>query len=195
MSRMQDDQKRSSIMEAAFRVFGALGFQSTTIKRIADEAGIAPGSIYTYFRDKEDLFRAAVEEGWRVFLATFQDILGSRRPLEERIDRLIDAGFGKLKESLPLLRGMFFEASRMPVFRENLELFCDHVITLLEEGRKRALLDLDSAGSWKQLVRVIVNGAMITVALSPDAATDAEIEGVKAAVKDLIRDRLREATP
>jgi AcrR family transcriptional regulator len=191
MARLQDDQKRWSIVEAAFRVFGELGFSSTTMKRIADEAGIAPGSIYTYFQDKEDLFRAAVEEGWKDFLSAFQGVIESGRPLEERIEILIDMGFEKLKESLPLLRGMLFEASQMPAFRDNVASFCEYVVTLLEEGRKRGLLELDADGTWKQLVRVVVNGSMFSVSLSPHQETDAEISALKAAVKRLVRDRVR----
>ncbi len=44
------------------RVFAQKGFERATNKDIAREAGITPGLIYHYFKSKEDLFRAAVEE-------------------------------------------------------------------------------------------------------------------------------------
>jgi AcrR family transcriptional regulator len=190
MSRLQDDGKRSGIVEAAFRVFGELGFRATTMKRIADEAGIAAGSIYTYFRDKDDVFRTAVDEGWKDFLSAFNGVVSSERPLEERISALIDMGFEKLKENLPLLRGMLFESSQMPTFRDNLGSFCDYIVTLLEEGRKRGVLELDRAGAWRKLVRVVVYGAMFSLSISPDAETEAEISAVKAAVVGLVRERV-----
>ena len=191
MSRLQDDGKRWGIVEAAFRVFGELGFQATTMKRIADEAGIAAGSIYTYFRDKDELFRTAVEEGWKDFLSAFSDLLASERPLEQRIEALIEMGFDKLRENLPLLRGMLFEASHMPAFRDNLDRFCDHIVVLLEEGRVRGLLALDDGGAWRKLVRVVVDGAMFAVAITPEAETEREIAAVKAAVVGLVRERVR----
>jgi AcrR family transcriptional regulator len=52
---------RQRIIEAAFRVFLRKGFRGTSNREIAREAGISPGLIYWYFRNKEDLFRAVVE--------------------------------------------------------------------------------------------------------------------------------------
>jgi len=195
MGRLKDDSRRWSIVESAFRVFGERGFRSTTMKHIAQAAGIAPGSIYTYFRDKDDLFRTAVEEGWKEFLSEFQGVVQSQRPLEERIEALLDMGFAKLKEGLPLLRGMLFEASRMQAFHSNLDSFCEHVVTLLEEGRRRGLLDFGSGDAWKRLVKVVVNGVLFSVSLASREATESETTELKAAVKGLIKERIRRERP
>lgn len=48
--------KRESIIQAAIEVFGKKGFQVATIAEIAQRAGVAEGSIYQYFKNKEDLF-------------------------------------------------------------------------------------------------------------------------------------------
>jgi TetR/AcrR family transcriptional regulator, fatty acid metabolism regulator protein len=48
--------KRESIIQAAIEVFGRKGFQAATITEIAQSAGVAEGSIYQYFKNKEDLF-------------------------------------------------------------------------------------------------------------------------------------------
>lgn len=191
MSRLQDDSKRKGILEAAFRAFGEHGFGATTMKRIAEEAGIAAGSIYTYYRDKGELFQAAVEQGWKDFLSAFADVVSSERPLVERIDAVIDMGLDRLKEALPLLRGMLFEASRMPAFRDNLDRFCDYVVGLFEEGRRRGLVELGRDGAWRKLVRVVVTGSIFSVSLSPPGATESEIEAIKASVKGLVRERVR----
>jgi AcrR family transcriptional regulator len=50
---------RRSILEAARRLFAADGYTATTVKRIADAAGIAPNLITRYFGGKEGLFLAA----------------------------------------------------------------------------------------------------------------------------------------
>jgi AcrR family transcriptional regulator len=190
VSRLQDDQKRYSIVKAAFRTFGELGFRNTTMKQIASEAGIAPGSIYTYFRDKDELFRTAIDEGWKDFLSTFDAIVKSDRPLHERIDQLVTIAFQRLRESLPLLRGMLFDAGQMPTFRDNLNSLSQYVVILLEEGRKRGLLALEPDGSWKELVRVVVHGSLFSVALSPQAETEAELSAARSVVQRLIRERL-----
>jgi AcrR family transcriptional regulator len=45
----------ASIQEAAMAVIGRKGIDDTTIQDIADEAGIAKGTVYVYFRDREEL--------------------------------------------------------------------------------------------------------------------------------------------
>jgi AcrR family transcriptional regulator len=49
------DERKKQILEAATRVFAARGFEGATISDIAREAGIAEGSIYNYFKNKNDL--------------------------------------------------------------------------------------------------------------------------------------------
>jgi AcrR family transcriptional regulator len=50
--------RREEILAAARRVFAARGFRGTTMADIAEEADIALGTIYLYFRSKEDVFAA-----------------------------------------------------------------------------------------------------------------------------------------
>ena len=49
------EERREQIIEAATFVFSRKGFQAATNKEIAAEAGIAPGLIYHYFKDRQDL--------------------------------------------------------------------------------------------------------------------------------------------
>jgi AcrR family transcriptional regulator len=49
------DERKKQILEAATRVFAAKGFEGATISDIAREAGVSEGSIYNYFKNKNDL--------------------------------------------------------------------------------------------------------------------------------------------
>jgi AcrR family transcriptional regulator len=49
------DKRRGQIVTAAIKLFGARGYYTVTIKDIAKEAGISPGLIYQYFKNKEDV--------------------------------------------------------------------------------------------------------------------------------------------
>ncbi len=53
-------RKRIMIMNAALKVFSSKGYSPTVIEEIADEAGIAKGTLYLYFKDKEDLYYSTV---------------------------------------------------------------------------------------------------------------------------------------
>ena len=47
MARNRDKEKPSQIIEAAFSVFGEIGYEATVIKDIAERAGISSGKIYS----------------------------------------------------------------------------------------------------------------------------------------------------
>jgi len=53
------EEKKQQILEAAIRVFAKFGLPNTRMLHIAQAAGIGKGTIYEYFRSKEDLFIAA----------------------------------------------------------------------------------------------------------------------------------------
>jgi len=53
------EEKRTRILEAAIRLFARLGLPNTKMMAIAEAAGIGKGTIYEYFKSKEDLFFAA----------------------------------------------------------------------------------------------------------------------------------------
>ena len=57
------DFRVREILEAARRVVARNGFQGVTIDRVAEEAKIAKGTVYLYFHTKEELLKAAVEQG------------------------------------------------------------------------------------------------------------------------------------
>jgi len=52
----------SRILNAALELFGTVGYQSTTIAQIAEQAGVSKGLIYNYFDSKEALLRSMIEE-------------------------------------------------------------------------------------------------------------------------------------
>lgn len=56
------EARRQAILEAAIDLFLAQGFAATTLDAIAAQAGVAKGTIYLYFADKEALFRALVQD-------------------------------------------------------------------------------------------------------------------------------------
>jgi AcrR family transcriptional regulator len=56
MVRTRDQAKYDSIVEASIQLTNELGFDGISIAKIADKAGVAPGTIYIYFVNKIDLF-------------------------------------------------------------------------------------------------------------------------------------------
>lgn len=56
------EKRREVILESAAKVFARKGYQRATMKEIAEEVGIAPGTIYLYFKNKRTLLISIVEQ-------------------------------------------------------------------------------------------------------------------------------------
>jgi AcrR family transcriptional regulator len=63
MPRVKTDEKHEEILEAASRVFASKDFHHVLIDEIAEAGGIGKGTVYRYFRTKEDLYFATILRG------------------------------------------------------------------------------------------------------------------------------------
>jgi len=70
--------RRAEILEAAAAVFAEKGYQRATVKEISGRAGVAPGTIYLYFRSKRHLLLAIadqlISQAWDQTLAEMADL-------------------------------------------------------------------------------------------------------------------------
>ncbi len=69
--------KRRQILDAAIRVFARQGFHSTRVSDIADEAGVAYGLVYHYFKSKDEVLNELFSERWSLLLAAIEEADGS----------------------------------------------------------------------------------------------------------------------
>ncbi len=76
--------KRTLITDAAIRVFADKGFHQARISDIARTAGVADGTIYLYFKNKEDLLLSIFEEKMDLMLAGLRDALEGVDDPQER---------------------------------------------------------------------------------------------------------------
>src|SRR5581483_8111422 len=84
--------RRRQILDAAKRRFGRIGFHSTRIGDIADEAGVSVGLIYKYFEGKEALIEAIVQDDIELQLERLSAALSAGgRSLDEAIERGMEA--------------------------------------------------------------------------------------------------------
>ena len=87
--------KRRAIIDAAVRVFARQGYHATRVADIADEAGVAYGLVYHYFRSKEAVMTELFTERWSLLLTAIDEI--DAQPLDPR--QKLDAVAGFILES------------------------------------------------------------------------------------------------
>ncbi len=62
LKKVHSRSKRDQIVQAAIKVFLENGYKATSMNRVAQEAGVIKATIYSHFKDKEQLFIAIIEE-------------------------------------------------------------------------------------------------------------------------------------
>lgn len=84
-------ESRKRILEQALTLFAQHGYDRTTVRMIAQEAGIAQGLLYNYFRSKKDVLQALFEQSMTKVFESFA--LVADRPPEEKLEALIRGSF------------------------------------------------------------------------------------------------------
>ncbi len=79
------EQRRNAIVDAAENIFFSRGFENATMDDIAETAELSKGTIYLYFRSKDDLYQEIVFRGLKVLKAKFETAYGAH---EKGIDKL-----------------------------------------------------------------------------------------------------------
>lgn len=82
--RVDIENKKREILQAAYEVFSEKGFHNASISDIAREAGIAKGSIYDYFHSKDDLFLSLLD----FVLAEFFEEFATHPEIEDPAEQL-----------------------------------------------------------------------------------------------------------
>jgi AcrR family transcriptional regulator len=73
MAKAPPADKRRQILDAAVRVFARQGFHATRVADIADEAGVAYGLVYHYFKSKDEVLNELFSERWSLLLAAIEE--------------------------------------------------------------------------------------------------------------------------
>ena len=80
-----DPVKREQILDGAMCVFMQMGFDAASMNDITRESGVSKGTLYVYFKNKEDLFAAMIERQKLRIFGQLQEILERNLPVAETL--------------------------------------------------------------------------------------------------------------
>jgi AcrR family transcriptional regulator len=83
-------QRRNAIIEAARHLFFEKGYR-TTMDEIADMAELSKGTLYLYFKSKDELYVSVIIEGFRILEKRMQDELSGAEGPEEKVRAILNA--------------------------------------------------------------------------------------------------------
>jgi len=81
----RSDNRRQELMAAAAHLFNQRGYDATSMRDIAREAGMLAGSMYYHFPSKDDLIIATYEEGTRLIAEAVQEAIKDEKDPWERL--------------------------------------------------------------------------------------------------------------
>lgn len=80
--------KKKRLMEAVFQVCGRQGFTGLTMDNVALQAGVAKGTLYGYFKNKQDLVKCALEASITPLVRELRQLLNSDLPPERKLRQM-----------------------------------------------------------------------------------------------------------
>ena len=89
--------KRERILRAAVKVFARKGFYATRVSEIAKAAGVADGTIYLYFENKDAVLVSIFEDRITKLLVVLREAVASESTFEARLRRVIELQLGLLE--------------------------------------------------------------------------------------------------
>jgi TetR/AcrR family transcriptional regulator, fatty acid metabolism regulator protein len=113
--------RRRELVRAAIRVFARTGFHAARVGDIAEEAGVAHGLLYHYFRSKEDVLETIFRETWTRLVEQTHAIEASDAPLREQIRRFASIFLGSWLLTPSLARVIIREIARSPEVNKRVE--------------------------------------------------------------------------
>lgn len=151
--------KREAILTAALEEFSARGFATARLDDVAKRAGVAKGTIYLYFRDKETLFQELVRAELSPVVAALEAAPGADVPLRVVAERLVKIFareiYGTRRKDvvrLVLTEGPRFPAVAEFYFHEVVERVMGVISALAKRAVARGELPNDALARFPQLL-------------------------------------------
>ncbi len=191
-ARVPAVDKRRAILEAAIRVFARQGYHATRVSDIADEAGVAYGLVYHYFRSKEAVMTELFTERWSLLLAASDALYERDIPAREKLDGIAGFIIDSYRHDPELMKVIIIEVTRaansfgathLPEIRRAYDVVAKIVADGQREGLYRAEVDPDFVAMWfygaiEQLLSGWVFGLM--------PATDEEFDRARVMVVETL---------
>ena len=165
---MRDSDKHGQIIDAAVRVFARNGYYNSRVSDIAREAGIASGTIYLYFRTKDEILVTMFREKMAAWVGHVREQIREEVDVVAKVRRLVALHFGVLERDPALAEVVQIELRQGQKFfrgasAHEISAYFELIASVLEEGQAAGVFRRDVA--VKTAVKVLF-GAMDQMATS-----------------------------
>ena len=136
---MRDPDRAQQIIEAAVRVFARKGYYNSRVSDIAREAGVAAGTIYLYFKTKDDILVTLFREKMAEWVALVRKAIAGERDPVAKIRKIVALHFKVIEEHTDLAEVVQVELRQGQKFfrgasAHEISAYFDVIQGVLEEG-------------------------------------------------------------
>jgi TetR/AcrR family transcriptional regulator, fatty acid metabolism regulator protein len=138
--RLKEGNKEKDIIEAAIKVFAEHGFHKAKISKISESANVAIGSVYVYYKNKEDLLHKIFDNLWERLYQDYKKLAeNTYLSPAEKLDSMIDIFFDIFTEN-PSLALVYVNEQNQLIQNEKFEFteyynkFLDQAKAVIQEG-------------------------------------------------------------
>lgn len=160
---MAVSKTKERLVDVARQLFAKQGLENTTMNDIALTSGKGRRTLYTYFKNKEEIYSAVIETELERFSAKIFEVANKRMDLEEKIVEIIYVHLGSIKEVVLRngnLRAEFFrniwmvEKVRKHFDQKEIEIF----INILKEGNETGKFSVENVALVADVMHYCVKG-------------------------------------
>lgn len=204
--RRQKEQaeRRRAILEAAREVFFDKGFMAATVEAIAGRCGLAKGTIYLYFKGKEELYISILAEGLGLLKKEFAKITQLSRPADLLLGQILETYFAFYQRHRQYFGILFLSSQpdvreRVPedLFRQCMDIArdCMQVVSqVIQQGMDDAIFRRVNPWVKANILWATVNGIIMCYEQDPmyrDEVLDLSLEEILQQALDLALNGLR----
>lgn len=155
-------EKYHIILEAACKVFAEMGFHQSTISQIAKEAGVADGTIYLYFKNKDDILVQFYEYKTKQVFDRFRESVDQADNAVEKLRNLIRTHLNEFQKDpnmAMVYQAEVYQQRRLArdSIKEMSKMYRDIITELIERGQEEGSM---RRNLYIGLVKRLVNGAV-----------------------------------
>ncbi|MCP4746277.1 MAG: TetR/AcrR family transcriptional regulator [Desulfobacteraceae bacterium] len=162
MLMKRNSEKYHTILEAAIKVFAEQGFHQSTVAQIAKEAGVADGTIYLYFKNKDDILVQFYDYKTKQVFKKFRDAVNKADTAITKLQNLIRAHLEAFQKE-PYMAMVYQVETRQqrrlaeqPI-KEMSQMYRDIIAEVVEQGQEEGTI---RRNLYMGMVKRLINGAV-----------------------------------
>lgn len=194
----KSERSRRAVLDAARSLFAHQGYRATTIREVAERAGVSTGNVYHHFPDKEAIFRALIDEYFAIAATPRFPFMRALHAAERFPDNIEQLGFAT-RESIRQYRDY-----HLLIYVDVIEFGGTHIQTFYGEMGERYTRFFEQQGSLEEIqsrlrpsvsptsallltTRVFFNYFSLEILFGVDAPFGKDFKAVVEEIADVIR--------